>query len=204
MVLAELNMRFRISASIILITATSCSDRPYEKRHYQEVAIRQPLGTQSEAPSSNNTTETVNLAWTVPSNWFVKPATPPRIATFLFGPNQGGECSITSFPGDVGGLAANATRWAGQLNLAPVADEMATFVDKTETFVTDVGWTGKILNFDVLLPSDEPQTPSMRVAILTVQDSTIFVKLTGSQALLQGVHEQFIDFCQSFRLTEEP
>ena len=47
-----------------------------------------------------------------------------RVGSFMIGNDQDNsvDISITSSPGDVGGLLANVNRWIGQIDLPPIND----------------------------------------------------------------------------------
>ena len=61
--------------------------------------------------------------WEIPANWTAEPPTQMLLAKFSVS-DKGAKADITisSFPGDVGGLLANVNRWRGQVNL-PAIDE---------------------------------------------------------------------------------
>src|SRR2546425_682214 len=64
------------------------------------------------------------LTWTAPASWQAKAASAMRKGSYAV-PGDGGataDLSITAFPGDVGGEAANVNRWRGQVSLPPLAD----------------------------------------------------------------------------------
>src|SRR5262245_59791460 len=68
------------------------------------------------------------LAWTAPAHWQAKPASAMRKGSYAIAGDGGAaaDLSITAFPGDVGGEAANVNRWRGQVSLPPAsASELA-------------------------------------------------------------------------------
>lgn len=68
--------------------------------------------------------------WTAPAGWRAKAPTPMRKGDWKIGPADAeAGMTVTVFPGDVGGLAANVNRWAQQLGLPPLTpDELKTKV----------------------------------------------------------------------------
>lgn len=127
--------------------------------------------------------------WTVPGGWTELPAQPPRRGSFTA---QDAEIAVTVFPGDVGGVQANAARWARQVNvavdpngIAPVA--RVPLADGSEALV---------FQFD----GSQPTGPaSIRGAILSRPDHTWFVKLSGPTDVVNALGDSFDAFTGSFR-----
>jgi hypothetical protein len=59
--------------------------------------------------------------WQVPAGWQTGRTSSMRRASFVADGAPGTDIAVTSFPGDVGGMAANVNRWRGQIGLAAVA-----------------------------------------------------------------------------------
>jgi len=67
------------------------------------------------------------VTWTLPSGWSEQKGQGDRKSTLRFGREEPLlEVSITSFPGDAGGLQPNLNRWRGQLGLPPGGDASGT------------------------------------------------------------------------------
>jgi hypothetical protein len=86
--------------------------------------------------------------WTVPDNWKEVPPTSMLIARFeIGGGGEQAEVTVSSFPGDVGGLVANINRWRGQIGLGGLDDAAATqlaqSIDAADGPATLVDMTGK-------------------------------------------------------------
>ena len=76
-----------------------------------------------------------SLTWTAPAGWTAMPDRPMRKATFAVKGADGAaaDLSITSFPGDTGGLLANLNRWRGQVGLPPFGeDQLASSLEKLD------------------------------------------------------------------------
>jgi hypothetical protein len=172
--------------------AAGCRERAPELRQYREVAVEPPTRQERVADvaamarqmppaggdmaSTPVATGSVALKWTVPEGWVEQPGQAMRMATFLVGPDRR-ECTIVSFPGDVGGIEANLRRWIGQLE-ATVADEaLAKFARAPETFQSEGGLGCLVYDFSSLLPAGSAQ--SMLAAIVPMDGQTVFVKLMG-------------------------
>jgi len=80
--------------------------------------------------------------WEAPMGWDPQPLSTMRKGSWqLPGPKGVADLSVTAFPGDVGGLQANVSRWAQQIGVSPDAAKIseldlpsgeATLVDITE------------------------------------------------------------------------
>lgn len=116
-----------------------------------------------------------------------------RIMTFEVGPDRA-ECTLTAFPGSVGGLEGNLARWAGQINLSLAPDTLARFARSPTTFETDGGFPCLVYDFADVAPQADP---SMLAAILPLDGRTLFVKLTGKRELLAEQRAAFIGLCRS-------
>ncbi len=135
--------------------------------------------------------------WKTPDGWNETRGSGMRVATFSMpsgGPDQ--TCTIVVLGGAAGGLEANVARWIGQLNMKSLAeDEMKTFVAKQQTFKSDGGFDVFVADLTTLAPGDA--AASMLAAIASIDDSTCFVKLTGTSGKLKTEKEIFMRLCRS-------
>src|SRR5260370_18840650 len=72
--------------------------------------------------------------WRVPPDWKEQPLSEMRLASFKAeGANgESADISISSFPGDAGGLESNVNRWRGQVHQAVLDEEpLAKKMDRT-------------------------------------------------------------------------
>lgn len=89
--------------------------------------------------------------WPAPSNWKQKAAGQMVLASYAVA--DGGktaDVSVTSFPGDVGGLLANVNRWRGQMALPAIQEselgtvtKEVTLSDGTKATAVDISGAGK-------------------------------------------------------------
>lgn len=179
----------RIPAIALLALLVSCKRAP-GIRHYEEVLI----GKQANAISSLPNTA---LAWTVPEGWAEQPPSGQRLATFLVGVEQA-ECTITSFPGDVGGIEANIQRWLGQLHVDLSGRERASFLQTARPLETVGGLSGLFFDFGPLVLEHGGET-SMLATLLRRADTTVFIKLTGSPNRLAAEQDHFLQLSSSIR-----
>jgi hypothetical protein len=192
--------------------AAGCRERAPELRQYREVAVEPPTRQErvadvaamaQQAPSAGGdmaatpvATGTAVLTWRVPEGWIEQPGRAMRMATFLVGPDRK-ECTIVSFPGDVGGIEANLRRWIGQLNVTVPDEALARFARMPETFQSEGQLGCLVYDFTGLLPADAPQ--SILAAIVPMDGQTVFVKLMGPRDLLAAERERFLDLCRSLK-----
>ncbi len=133
------------------------------------------------------------ISFTLPAGWQDLGATGMRKAN-LFIPHALGDIEVTAltFPGDVGGLAANINRWAGQVGLEayPEAqiDQIATehrISNHKGRFVTLAGVEQSIL-----------------AGILPFHGSTWFFKMKGPSDATLAEKENFMAFLASIQIED--
>jgi hypothetical protein len=127
------------------------------------------------------------LRWQAPPDWKPKAASAMRKGSYSVG--RGGEevdISITAFPGDVGGLAANVNRWRGQVGLQPVDESALGTV--TEAFDANG------VHFTVVDCAGTAPSGAQRIvaAIVPLQGATWFFKMTGPAALVEDEKPAFM------------
>ena len=130
--------------------------------------------------------------WEAPDHWERKPTTQMRIGNYAVS-NPSGESldfSITSFPGEVGGILANVNRWLGQVGMNPT-DE--TGLSK---YLSDRTIDQKPAKL-VIAESDKQ---ALYAAILFHEGRSWFLKLMGDVALARSEKENFLGLIDSFCL----
>jgi hypothetical protein len=139
--------------------------------------------------------------WVVPSGWKEQPLSEMRLASFKAGETSGqsADISVSSFPGDAGGLESNVNRWRGQVHQSILdSDALA----KTFERMTVDGVPGVFV--DMQTPENAEKPDRIIGAVLRTNDRTWFVKMTGPPALLQAQTENFRQFVNSFRFPSQP
>ena len=180
-----------LAIAVLVGLGTGCGEREPEIRRYREVSsVAAPPPATTPAPAA---APAPPVAWTAPEGWEEKPGGNMRIATFAT--EDGRECTLTAFPGDVGGLEANARRWLGQLRV-PEPGNLAAFVEAAETLSSRAGLEGRLLDFRPLVAGDGD---AMLAAAFRKGDFTVFVKLTAPAAVLADEEARFRDLCLSLR-----
>jgi hypothetical protein len=181
-------MRWIAWISWIAVAAAGCGSGDIPVRTYQEVveAASQPVF------SPELRAKRTPLAWVSPEGWVEQPASGMRLATFQVGDT---ECTLVQFPGSVGGMTANVERWAGQLNQpVPPSDRLDSFVAAAPVLKSQGGLEGRLFDFRRLYPDADP---SMLVAVMSVNQAMLFVKLQGPRDLLEREFGRFRELCVS-------
>ena len=203
----------RVSSEILIAFAVvavlaGCGQRSGTWRTYDEVEVAAPPA--SAAPPGgmpamggamgDMPVQKIPLKWTTPSGWTEEAGSGMRLATFnMISAGETGLCTIVTLSGPAGGLEANVMRWIGQAKLSPPDDAaLAAFLDRQEKLTSEGGFPGVLIDLTQLGASPEG-TPSMLAGSFTAGGSTVFVKLTGSPALLRAEREHLIQLCKSLR-----
>ena len=139
----------------------------------------------------------VAVAWTAPEGWEEQAGSGMRLVTFR---TQGHACTITSFPGDVGGVEANVRRWLRQLNVAaPAPGAFRQFIAQPSRIKSDAGLTGAIYDFRELVSPTTGDEGSMLAAVFEKGDARVFVKLTAPASVISAEAGRFEALCRSLR-----
>ena len=157
--------------------------------------------------SKVSSTENTNLAsktlnWNAPNNWSEKPPTDFRLASFDILAQSGEviDLSITSFPGDAGGIEQNVNRWRRQINLDPQNINTIMNMAKIESSML-----GEYYIFDL---ENNITNQSIIVALIpyltneNIISETIFIKMGGTYNLMQELKYEFELFCKSIHWSE--
>ncbi len=156
-------------------------------------ATATPTAPPGMAGTPVTTAEGPALAWTAPAGWMAKPPSAMRKGSYTI-PGAGGadaDFSITAFPGDVGGEAANVNRWRGQVQLPPLAEsEIASAVARVEQ---------DGLNFAVVdFASTDAANPQRILGAMTpFAGSTWFFKIIGPDVVVAKAKPAFLEFLKT-------
>ena len=137
--------------------------------------------------------------WEMPGGWEELPPSSMRVANFRFGAGGIGECYLTALPGSGGGTVANLNRWRGQMGLGPSnEDEIAAlptimFLGQPALYATMDGvFSG--------MGSAPKEGYRLLGTILSSDQFTLFVKMTGPVDVVKEEEENFKLFCASLRI----
>lgn len=176
-------------ASIFLI---SC-EKDIVRRDFVERSIPVERDSIHLHSASEDFQSKLSLKWLTPYNWAEIPGSDLRLATFKI--DTATECSIVSLPGDAGGIRANISRWAGQLNLKLTDNQLSELISQKKEFKSKGNLSIKLIDFSPFISSD--QDPSMMAAIINTTDNTLFVKITGPKSVLITNRDKFVSLCTS-------
>ncbi|HAM71588.1 MAG TPA: hypothetical protein DCM86_08100 [Verrucomicrobiales bacterium] len=110
------------------------------------------------------------------------------------------DVTVSSFPGDVGGLPANVNRWRGQVGLPPIqAGEIAA-----QTTTVDLsGIQGTVV--DVTGTDAKNHQPARLIGVVVPRGGqTWFYKLMGNPAVADREKAAFLDFVKSAKYSNAP
>ena len=144
------------------------------------------------------------LRWEAPEGWGEQAGSGMRMATFTVSSDAGSaETTIVSLGGNAGGLQSNIGRWLGQLGVEdPDEAKLTAFVSGMPTIETV---EGKALSYGNLgsWTSGDGSQDSMRAGIISAHGRTVFIKMTGPEALLAAEDAEFQSLCRSIRFHAE-
>ncbi len=134
------------------------------------------------------------MKWNPPGNWQERPSGPMILKSFSVDDGNGpAVVTISSFPGDVGGVLANVNRWRGQLGLAPITEDAlpaaVESLDLPDAKATVVNLTGT--------DAKTSQPSHMLAVIVPHAGQTWFYKLMGDGATVSKEKDAFLKFVQS-------
>ena len=130
-------------------------------------------------------------SWKIPENWLPGKKSSMRVGSFMIGNDQDNsvDISITSFPGDVGGLLANVNRWIGQIDLPPIND--ASLPKYCSSF--------KLSSTDGHFVEAYGEKKGLLAGILFLENESWFFKMIGDLNLVKKEKQSFIDFLKSIK-----
>ena len=134
-----------------------------------------------------------HLNWDAPINWIASDGSSMRLASYQIPhPNGNGDLSVIELGGNAGGMVLNVNRWRKQLGLTPMTEYEINSIIKTEQ-----GILGEYQWFH-LQNENTPETAFL-AAIITLSESTLFIKLSASSQSIQNMESDFLNFCTSIR-----
>ena len=152
-----------------------------------------PSSSMNTLPGMESTAAAIDTpAWSVPASWDELAPTSIRKGNFRIGTgNQIAEITVTAFPGDVGGLEANVNRWRGQIGLPPSS------MDSMGDTIIPIEVDGQPAYGITLLNPQNPDAPGILGAVIPRDGMTWFVKMIGSQEILQSQEGDLQNFLNS-------
>ena len=176
---------------LILIILLSCNDTKYIRKY----SLPKIKDVQFSENNKVNT-QSQEFTWEVPSKWIAGVKSSLRIASYKVPYSDGfGDLSISHFQGDGGGLVANINRWRAQIGL-----ESKGISDIKKDAEKRKNRLGEYQIFEII--NNNSKEKAFLSAIIPSNIGTVFVKLTISEGGIDEVKDDFIYFCDSFKLID--
>jgi len=174
---------------LILLLLVGC-DNNYIETYRVSKTTPAAKNTQIKSTFQNN------LKWDTPKGWIQSSRSKMRLASFNVPYSNGyGDLSIILLSGDGGGVEANINRWRGQINLEPqILSDINEITEKRKNEI------GEYQIFEII--NNQNKDKAFICAIIPSTDSTIFVKLSISASGISEIKDDFIYFCDSFKLKD--
>jgi len=133
------------------------------------------------------------LAWDVPNGWKENPGAHMRMASFYLAVDpQVIDCSIIALRGPAGALEDNLARWTRQIGLQASAENLQRLTGSAQNLKTKDGRGIKFFDFSRLQIKSKATDDSMMVAMMPLDDTTVFIKMTGTIASVQHNKDSFL------------
>ncbi|MEO0415189.1 MAG: hypothetical protein AAF226_09590, partial [Verrucomicrobiota bacterium] len=158
---------------------------------------------QTQQPVLPETESEGTLTATTPEGWKTLEARQFREVNLAFGPDNEGECYVSRLPGGAGGLAQNLNRWRKQMGQAELdADAIAALPKKAlmggqASFIEIDG------TFSGMGGGGAKNDYRMLGLVGNVNGETVFVKMTGPNALVEANTAKFHTFVASLKNSGE-
>ena len=154
-----------------------------------------PKNITKNEPQKNKIIESRSsgFTWEKPDSWIPSQGSSMRIARFDVPFSTGmGDLSVMELGGEGGGLVANVNRWRGQIGLEPLEEnEIRAQAQLGESDV------GPYQIFQLI--NDSNSDTAMLTAILPMNNSTLYIKLTASIDGIMDLEKDFKTFCSSIK-----
>ncbi len=154
----------------------------------------------SSSPLQPNISKyTSTFSWTAPDSWEEKKSDGFRLASFVK-KNQLGSmlCTLIPLQGDGGGIKANLERWISQLNLRTNDLQIKKLIENKQKVQTTDQLEVSIFDLTPLSQRGNVKE-SMVVAVLPVDNKTLFIKMTGTVEMLRAEKNRFVKLCRSIK-----
>ncbi len=178
-----------IFAAIIFLTLLSCENDSYVRVY--RLPKKAEVIQQVTVPE---TVENFKLSWEKPSLWLEASGHTMRLASFSVPFKQGNaDVSITSFPGESGGITSNVNRWLNQIGLGNMTDRQIN-----DLKLEKPGNLGTFSYFKMLNQSNKES--AILAAIYQTEGRTVFLKLSATLDGAEELEAEFLEFCESIAL----
>ena len=139
----------------------------------------------------------VGFTYELPQGWVQKAQSNMVLLAFQTGnpPELFADLSISAFPGDVGGQAANVNRWRRQMGLGPVDPDAALSLIRPVDISGMDGWQVDLTGPEGAVAGGG--SAKMVVSAVFHDGKTWFFKFVGPAAVIDGEFERYSAFIDS-------
>ncbi len=169
-----------------------------ENKHVKSYRLPKKNFNISKNEAPKDIRKNVNcIIWNLPQTWVPSDGHSMRLASFDVPFSKGvGDLSIVSLGGESGGLTANVNRWRKQIDLGPITE--------SEIKTTSIVGQSKNGSFRLFrLINDSKQEKEILAAVLPIEGTTLFIKLTASQQGISELENTFTQFCSSIGMAQK-
>lgn len=153
-------------------------------------------GLNMPAMMGNGTEPPNPYSWTLPKGWKQGANRMMRLASFYLEADPDAiDCYIVALPGMAGGMEANLKRWMGQADIDPSDANYKQLLNTARTLKTKEGLEATL--YDLAPLQQRPSGKTMIVAVVPTNDTTIFVKMTGTKEHVKQNRDSFLEFLKS-------
>jgi hypothetical protein len=205
-----------------LLLTTACGGdgdvRKYkEKGPAAQTEVKAPHGQMNApAPSMGQPAghRQSHFKWETPKDWMEERAAKGmRLVTFTAkSGDKSAICTIIPLQGEAGGLKANVSRWLGQVTSGSGhADPMMAEGDDAgvqkllknqQKFLTKGSFPAVFVDLTTATAKNDDN--SILATIVTVNNSSVFIKMTGPKSVLVENKDKFVAMCKSFNMGNPP
>ncbi len=179
----------------------SCERTTVREYEAPKELLAQNASVHEHVHSRDNSSPTLTVELKAPVTWQRQPPAPTRKASFLVLGEDGAkvDISVSSFPGESGGLLPNINRWREQLGLAAIGPEQLESIIERQTLA------GREFVIVDLLNDHLGRDGKQRIvgAIVAASNETWFFKMTGDEALTAAQKPAFLEVLKSTQFGSE-
>lgn len=164
-------------------------------------AVSPSAPTAAITPPSQNAPKG-RIQWTKPDDWTELAPTAFRKGNYIAEGSDGkkAEITVSSFPGNVGGVLANVNRWRGQAGLSPITENQ---LEQSLSQMSVQGQAGQLV--DIQPESSDPSAVYIVAAIFLYGGESWFFKMSGPQEIVSRQIAAFEELVNSLKfLDSEP
>lgn len=186
-----------MAASLLL----SAGCKKSEVRIY-DVAKDSTHTARNALPSNEIAIDPSSVSWTKADAWQELEPTQFRLGNYRYDAGDAGvaEITVSSFPGDTGGLLANVNRWLGQAGLDSIDASQLDEIVETRSL-----GTGVHCSFVDLKPADgDPSATRIYAATFMLGGQSWFFKMTGPSAVVASQIPAFDEMVETLEFGAAP